>query len=139
MNGSFLMGLCHPNFQVMMFLRFQVHSGHVLSHNQCNKICLSYPLQEGSRRGVTENWCTIGRIFPFLGKICHTHGKFWKYGVFNGAFHICLIFTKISSYKIFHVYLDALPMMVITLSNFGWVKSYGLLCRVLYCAALVML
>jgi hypothetical protein len=24
---------------------------------------------------VTLICCTIGRIFPFLGKICHIHGK----------------------------------------------------------------
>jgi hypothetical protein len=39
--------------------------------------------------------------------------------VFNGAFHICPIFTKKISCKIFHVFLDTLPMMVIALSNFG--------------------
>jgi hypothetical protein len=30
-------------------------------------------------------------------------------------------------------------MMVFVLSNFGWVKSYGLVCRVFYCDALMML
>jgi hypothetical protein len=25
---------------------------------------------------ITQNCCTIGRIFPFLGKICRTHGNF---------------------------------------------------------------
>jgi hypothetical protein len=33
--------------------------------------------------------------------------------------HICPIFTKGFSCEIFHVFLDALPMMVIALSNFG--------------------
>jgi hypothetical protein len=42
-----------------------------------------------------------------------------KYGIFNGVFHICPIFIEIFSCEIFHVFLDALPMMVITLSNFG--------------------
>jgi hypothetical protein len=79
-----------------------------------------------SSPNVTPIWCTIGRIFAFLGKIGHIHNKFWNYGVFNGAFHICPIFTKIFSCEIFHVFLDEIPMMVISLSNFGWVKSYGL-------------
>ena len=67
------------------------------------------------------------------------HCKFWKYGVFNGAFHICPIFTKIFSCEIFHVFLDALLMMVIALSKFGWFKIYGLVYRVFYSVALVML
>jgi hypothetical protein len=87
---------------------------------------------------VTPIYCTIGRIFPFSGKICCIHGKFWKFGVFNGVFHICLIFTKMFSCEIFHVFSNALQMIVIALSNFGWVKSYGLVYRVLYCVALVI-
>jgi hypothetical protein len=67
----------------------------------------------------TANWHVIWKNFPFKNKICYTYGKFYKYGVFNGAFYICPIFTKIFSYDIFHVFLDALPMMVIILSNFG--------------------
>jgi hypothetical protein len=35
------------------------------------------------------------------------------------VFYICSIFIKIFSCEIFHIFLDALPMMVIALSNFG--------------------
>jgi hypothetical protein len=42
--------------------------------------------------------------------------KIW---IFNGAFHIYPIFTKIFSCEIIHVFLDALLMMVIELSKFG--------------------
>jgi hypothetical protein len=59
--------------------------------------------------------------------------------VFSMGHFICPIFTKIISCRIFHVFLDVLPMMVIALSNFGLVKSYGSICRVLYSDALGML
>ena len=39
--------------------------------------------------------------FPILRQDLLYHGKFWKYGVFNGAFHICPIFTKIFSCEIY--------------------------------------
>ena len=54
-----------------------------------------------------------------LGGSFHFKASFENFGVFNGAFHICPIVAKIFSCKIFHIFLDALPMMVITLSNFG--------------------
>jgi hypothetical protein len=48
-------------------------------------------------------------------------------------------YVQLFSCETFHVFLDVLPIMVIALSNFGWVKSYGSVCRVLYYDALVML
>ena len=47
-------------------------------------------------------------------------------------------FHKISSYETSHVFLNVLPMMVISLSNFGCIKIYDLICRVLYYATLWM-
>ena len=49
----------------------------------------------------TVNLSVIWRFFPFLGKIFYTNSKFLKYGVFNGVFHICPVFTKIFSCEYF--------------------------------------
>jgi hypothetical protein len=60
-----------------------------------------------------------------LGESSHFKARFavhmanFENLVFSMRLHICPIFTKIFSCEIFHVFLDALPMMIIALSNFG--------------------